>query len=74
MAVWRDPISDPPPETFEVIICTETGRVTASRYFKGKFNTYVPVVGWMEMPPPMELPSEEPKPKAKTKKKAVKKP
>lgn len=49
---WRDPKADPPEEYAEVIVTTETDRVTSSRYYKGKFATHVPVKAWMPMPPP----------------------
>lgn len=49
---WRDPKGDPPEEYTEVIVWLETGRVTSSKYYKGKFGTYIPVMGWQPFPVP----------------------
>lgn len=74
---WRDPIADPPDEYSEVIVTTETGRVTSVRYARGRWSTYTPILCWMPMPPAgkeiqgesAELPAN---PKAAPKKRMIK--
>ena len=76
---WRDPKTDPPEEYTEVIVTTETGRVTSSYYYKGRFNTYTPIIAWQPMPNPAKVKKEPkpekveetPKPKPKAKPKGV---
>lgn len=58
-APWRDPVSDPPEEYEEVLVTTETGRVTSCRYYKGKFSTYSPVIAWQQMPKPAKVISDK---------------
>lgn len=57
---WRDPKTDPPEEYTEVIVTTETGRVTSSYYYKGRFNTYTPIIAWQPMPKPARIKKEAP--------------
>lgn len=57
---WHD-ISVKPPETDgEYIVTLETGRVTSMRLYKGKWSTYIPVIGWMPMPPAMKRKKDTP--------------
>lgn len=62
---WRDPKTDPPEEYTEVIVWLETDRITSSKYYKGKFSTYVPVIGWQPFP---ELPKTKSAVRKKVKK------
>lgn len=60
---WRDPKIESPEEYEEVIVTTDMGRVTSTRFYKGKFSTYSPIIAWQPMPKPAKK-KKEPKPKA----------
>ena len=69
-------INDCLPEKYQdVIVCTDTGRVkTALHMGNGKFDTYMKVLYWMDMPeaPKMEVAEEPVKKKRGRPKKEVK--
>lgn len=65
---WRDPVADPPEEYTEVIITTETGRVTSATYTRGRWSTYTPILCWQPMPKAgKEIKSASAEPPAKPK-------
>lgn len=57
---WHDISVEPPETDGEYIVTLETGRVTSMRLYKGKWSTYIPVIGWMPMPPSMKQKKDTP--------------
>ena len=76
---WHDISVEPPKTDGEYIVTLETGRVTSMRLYKGKWSTYIPVIGWMPMPPSMKqkkdtpsVPDKQPDKPSKRKRRVVK--
>lgn len=76
---WHDISVEPPETDGEYIVTLETGRVTSMRLYKGKWSTYIPVIGWMPMPHAMKrkkdtpsVPDKQPDKPAKRKRRVVK--
>lgn len=57
--MWYDPIEAPPPENVDVLIYTDSDKMKVARYYKGRWDTYMKVLGWQE------LPKDKPKKKEK---------
>ena len=48
--MWNDIDFESPPEDREVLGFAETGQCRVIRYFKGKPNTFLKIVAWMDLP------------------------
>ncbi len=48
--MWNDIDFDTPPEDREILGFAETGQCRVVRYFKGKPNTFLKIVAWMDLP------------------------
>lgn len=48
--MWNDIDFDTPPEDRDILGFAETGQCRVVRYFKGKPNTFLNIVAWMELP------------------------
>ena len=57
--MWYDPIETPPPENVDVLIYTDSDKMKVARYYKGRWDTYMKVTGWIH------LPKDKPKKKEK---------
>ena len=57
--MWYDPIETPPPENIDVLIYTDSDKMKVARFLRGRWDTYMKVLGWQE------LPKDKPKKKEK---------
>lgn len=48
--MWYNPIENPPPENTDVLVYTDMDKMKVAKYFKGKWDTYMKVIGWQELP------------------------
>lgn len=48
--MWNDIDFDTPPEDRDILGFAETGQCRVVRYFKGKPNTFLKIVAWMDLP------------------------
>lgn len=48
--MWYDPIENPPPENTDVLVYTDTDKMKVARLYHGKWDTYMKVLGWRELP------------------------
>lgn len=65
--IWNDPITVPPPERTDVLIYTEENRMKVARVCRGKWDTYVKVMAWTELPDKPKINTEVPKRKKNNK-------
>lgn len=47
---WRDPIAEPPDENTDVLVYTDEDKMKVARLCRGRWNTYMQVVGWCPLP------------------------
>lgn len=47
---WYNPIEDPPPENTDVLIYTDTDKMKVARYYNNRWDTYLKVIAWGELP------------------------
>ena len=48
--MWYDPIETPPPENIDVLIYTDSDKMKVARFLRGRWDTYMKVLGWQELP------------------------
>lgn len=47
---WNNPFTDPPQENTDVLIYTDEGKMKVARLCKGRWDTYLKVIGWQPLP------------------------
>ena len=48
--MWYDPIENPPPENTDVLVYTDTDKMKVARLYHGKWDTYMRILGWQDLP------------------------
>lgn len=48
--MWNDIDFDTPPEDRDILGFAETGQCRVVRFYKGKPNTFLKIVAWMDLP------------------------
>lgn len=48
--MWNDPVENPPKENCDVLVYTENDNMKVARICKGRWNTYLKVIGWQDLP------------------------
>lgn len=47
---WRNPITDPPEENTDVLVYTDEDKMKVARLCRGRWDTYMQVIGWCPLP------------------------
>lgn len=67
--MWNDIDFESPPDNCDVLGFAETGKCIVVRYFKGKPNTFLKIVAWMNLPDDPDWLEQEVRVEEKPKKK-----